>query len=116
MSMRTAPEKMCCYPLPTEVMKACSLLFIVLVLGCSPAPSPVLPSPEAPTPPREVSARLPPEVIQRVVRANFGVMRRCYEDGLRSDPWLMGRVITRFVIGVDRTRVSGRSSSWRPPA
>jgi hypothetical protein len=40
-------------------------------------------------------------VIQRVVRSNFGVFRKCYEDGLRADPWLMGRVSVRFVIGVD---------------
>ena len=48
-----------------------------------------------------VSGRLPPEVIQRIVRQNFGRFRLCYEDGLRRNPELQGRVAVRFVI--DRT-------------
>lgn len=45
-----------------------------------------------------VNGRLPPEVIQRIVRQNFGRYRLCYENGLRSDPSLHGRVTVRFVI------------------
>jgi hypothetical protein len=48
-----------------------------------------------------VSGRLPPEVIQRTVRQNFGRFRNCYESGLRSNPNLEGRVVARFVIGRD---------------
>jgi hypothetical protein len=48
-----------------------------------------------------VSGRLPPEVIQRIVRQNFGRFRLCYENGLRSSPNLQGRVAVRFVIGHD---------------
>lgn len=48
-----------------------------------------------------VSGRLPPEVIQRIVRQNFGRFRLCYEDGLRNNPNLQGRVNTRFVINRD---------------
>jgi hypothetical protein len=48
-----------------------------------------------------VSGRLPPEIIQRIVRLNFGRFRACYENGLRNDPNLMGRVAVRFVIGRD---------------
>ena len=44
---------------------------------------------------------LPPEVIKRIVRQNFGRFRACYEDGLRRDPALQGRVSARFVIGRD---------------
>src|SRR4029079_11875655 len=29
---------------------------------------------------------LPPEVIQRIVRQNFGRFRLCYENGLRNNP------------------------------
>lgn len=47
----------------------------------------------------KVSGRIPPEVIQRVVRQNFGRMRACYESGLRGNPSLAGRVSVRFVIG-----------------
>jgi hypothetical protein len=47
------------------------------------------------------SGRLPPEIIQRVVRQNFGRFRLCYEDGLRRNPNLQGRVAVRFVIGRD---------------
>jgi Ca-activated chloride channel family protein len=45
-----------------------------------------------------VNGRLPPEVIQRIVRQNFGRFRLCYENGLRSNPALHGRVTARFVI------------------
>lgn len=48
-----------------------------------------------------VSGRLPPEVIQRVVRQNFGRFKACYESGLRNNPSLGGRVGVRFVIGRD---------------
>jgi hypothetical protein len=48
-----------------------------------------------------VSGRLPPEVIQRIVRQNFGRFRLCYEEGLRKSPSLEGRVSVRFVIGSD---------------
>src|SRR6185295_10981537 len=48
-----------------------------------------------------VSGRLPPEVIQRIVRQNFGRFRLCFENGLRNNPNLQGRVSVRFVIGRD---------------
>ncbi|HEX2876821.1 MAG TPA: AgmX/PglI C-terminal domain-containing protein [Polyangiaceae bacterium] len=48
-----------------------------------------------------VSGRLPSEVIQRIVRQNFGRFRNCYEMGLRANPNLEGRVVARFVIGRD---------------
>ncbi len=46
-----------------------------------------------------VSGRLPPEVVQRIVRQNYGRFRMCYENGLRGNPNLTGRVAVRFVIG-----------------
>ncbi len=49
----------------------------------------------------QVNGRLPPETIQRVVRQNFGRFRNCYDSGLRTNPGLGGRVVTKFVI--DRT-------------
>ncbi len=59
-----------------------------------------------PAPPRygwesgcKVSGRLSPEAIQRIVRANFGRFRLCYERGLAGNPSLEGRVSTKFVIG-----------------
>jgi hypothetical protein len=45
-----------------------------------------------------VSGRLPAEAVQRVVRASFGRFRLCYEDGLRRDPGLQGRVSVKLVI------------------
>jgi hypothetical protein len=47
------------------------------------------------------NGRLPAEVIQRIVRQNFGRFRACYESGLRTNPALTGRVTTKFVIGRD---------------
>jgi hypothetical protein len=49
----------------------------------------------------QVSGRLPPEVIQRIVRQNYGRFRMCYEQGLGKNPNLEGRVTVRFVIGRD---------------
>jgi hypothetical protein len=45
-----------------------------------------------------VNGRIPPEVIKRIVRQNFGRFRLCYEAGLRNNPALKGRVSTKFVI------------------
>src|SRR5262249_19293148 len=46
-----------------------------------------------------VSGRIPPEVIQRVVRQIFGRLRLCYERGLEHDAKLAGRISVRFLIG-----------------
>jgi hypothetical protein len=48
-----------------------------------------------------VSGHIPAEVIQRVVRQNFGRFRSCYESGLGKNPNLTGRVTARFVIARD---------------
>ena len=45
--------------------------------------------------------RIPPEIIQRVVRGSLGRFRACYADGLKKDPTLAGRVVTKFVIARD---------------
>ncbi len=45
--------------------------------------------------------RLAPETIQQVVRANFGKMRQCYENGLRRNPNLQGKIAARFTIETD---------------
>ena len=52
-----------------------------------------------------ISGHVRPEVIQRVVRQNFGRFRFCYEAGLRANPSLEGRVVVRFLI--DRTGAVG---------
>jgi Ca-activated chloride channel family protein len=58
-----------------------------------------------------ISGRLPPEVIQRIVRQNFGRFRGCYQQGLLRDAKLEGRVVVRFVIGrdgrVSKVKVTG---------
>ena len=45
-----------------------------------------------------VNGRLPPEVIQRIVRQNFGRFRNCYVEGVRSNASLQGRVSVKFII------------------
>ena len=68
--------------------------------------------------PLQVSGRLPPEVIQRIVRQNFGRFRACYEAGLAKDPGLKGKVSVRFVIGKDGAvgSVSDAGSDLPDPA
>ena len=51
--------------------------------------------------PSKVTGRLPPEVIQRIVRQNYGLFQQCYERALLKDPKLEGRVVVRFVIAAD---------------
>jgi hypothetical protein len=46
----------------------------------------------------ETNGRLAAEVIQRIVRLNDGRYRYCYENGLRGDPSLHGRVTVKFMI------------------
>jgi outer membrane biosynthesis protein TonB len=53
--------------------------------------------------PSQVRGRLPPEVIQHIVRQNYTEFRLCYENGLRIDRNLRGEVRVRFVIGRDGT-------------
>jgi hypothetical protein len=45
-----------------------------------------------------VVGRLPPEIIQRIVRQNYGRFRFCYEQGLRTNPKLEGKVVVKFEI------------------
>lgn len=47
-----------------------------------------------------MSDGLPPEIIRRIVRQNFGRFRLCYENAARADPEGMKRatVIVRFAI------------------
>ncbi|MBX3190613.1 MAG: AgmX/PglI C-terminal domain-containing protein [Labilithrix sp.] len=58
-------------------------------------------APQLRNPTIDTNGRLPAEVIQRIVRQNFGRFRLCYEAGLRGNPALSGRVSTKFVIGRD---------------
>ena len=48
-----------------------------------------------------INGHLPGEVIQRIVRQNFGRFTQCYQEGLRTNPSLTGRVSVKFAI--DRT-------------
>jgi len=48
-----------------------------------------------------VTAGLPPEVVLRITRQNFGRFRVAYERGLKRNPSLAGRVVVRFTIGRD---------------
>ena len=49
----------------------------------------------------KVGGRLPPEVIQRIVRQNYGRYKVCYEAALRTNPTLTGHVRVNFSIGRD---------------
>ena len=55
-----------------------------------------------------VNGSLPPEIIQRIVRQNFGRYRLCYENGLRTNPKLKGRVTVKFTI--DRSGAVSKST------
>jgi DNA-directed RNA polymerase subunit RPC12/RpoP len=48
-----------------------------------------------------VSGRLSTDVVQRIIRQNFGRFRMCYDDARVRAPQLEARVTLRFVIGRD---------------
>jgi hypothetical protein len=73
------------------------------VPGAHQAKAPIFRQPEI-----KVNGQLPPDAIQRVVRLNFGKFRMCYEDQLKSNPSLQGRVVTKFMIGRDGAVVAAQ--------
>jgi hypothetical protein len=56
-----------------------------------------------------VNGHIPREVIQRIVRQNHGRFKLCYEQGLRRNPNLQGRVAVRFVISRDGAVADARN-------
>ncbi len=66
----------------------------------SPAPKPAASEQVAPSSTAD-QGRIDPPVVQKVVRASFAKMQKCYEDGLERNPSLAGRVLTKFVIARD---------------
>jgi len=46
----------------------------------------------------DVVGKLPPEVVRRIMRANFPRYRACYDKGFASDPTLAGNVTFKFKI------------------
>lgn len=105
--------------------------FAALSVGCGAAHAPADPSANASAQtssiygdgparasdgsPRPIKERLPPPVIQRVVRADFDDMRKCYEAGLARDPKLEGKITVRFVIERDGSVSTPHDveDSWR---
>lgn len=60
---------------------------------------------------------MPADVVRRVVRQNFGRFRSCYEQGVRKDEALAGRVAFEFAIDTSGhvTRASGDGSDLPDP-
>lgn len=63
-----------------------------------------------------VAGRLPPEVIQRIVRQNFGRFRLCYDAGLRKNPNLQGTVSIKFTINREGAAVDATGEGDMPDA
>lgn len=57
----------------------------------------------------------PPTEIQRIVRASFGRFKLCYQDGLRRNSSLAGRVSTNFIIDTDGTTLDARADESTLP-
>lgn len=70
---------------------------------------------DTPRPGKPSSERLPPELIQKIVRARFGEYRACYEDGLRRDLTLAGYLSVRFVIEIDGRVTGVKDAGDAPP-
>jgi hypothetical protein len=61
----------------------------------------------------DIVGKLPPEVVKRIMRANFPRLRVCYEAGLKKNPELSGIVSTSFEIdstGAVQNAKSGKST------
>lgn len=59
----------------------------------------------------KINGRLDPAVIQRIVRQNSGRFVACYQDGLRTNPGLEGRVQVAFVIARDGSVTTAHDTS-----
>lgn len=74
-------------------------------------------SPRRPLVPRirmgatSVNGKLPPEVIQRIVRRNFGRFRLCYEEALKLDDTLEGKITVSYVIRSDASVATVKAES-----
>jgi hypothetical protein len=62
----------------------------------------------------QVNGRLPPEVIQRIVRQSFARFRLCYERALKREPTLSVQVKTRFVIDATGATSAVQTSADHP--
>jgi len=67
--------------------------------------------------PTQVTGRLPPEIIQRIVRRTFPRFRLCYERALLKSPKLAEKITVRFVIDAsgDVTSTNVQQSSGKDP-
>jgi len=61
------------------------------------------------------NGHLPPEVVNRIVRQNFGRFRLCYESGLRANPNLAGKVVVSVIVTRDGSVGAARLSSTDVP-
>jgi Flp pilus assembly protein TadD len=62
--------------------------------------------------------RIAPEAVQAIIRGNFADLMACYDDGLRRNCDLRGRVSTKFVIDIDGrvASVAANGSEMPDPA
>ncbi len=61
-----------------------------------------------------VKGSVPPEVISRIVRANFGGLRLCYETALQRDPNVHGKVVVTFTIDHTGAVTAATASGFDP--
>ncbi|MBX3191482.1 MAG: AgmX/PglI C-terminal domain-containing protein [Labilithrix sp.] len=100
-------------------MKALACGAAIAVASCASAesrPPPTPPTPRRMPDPSKVRGRLPPELIQKVVRDNFAGMRACYEEGLARDRTLAGKISTKFVIDRDGAVSTAAEIHDAPPS
>jgi hypothetical protein len=55
-----------------------------------------------------IEGGLPPDVVRRVVRLRFGLVRLCHDSALRNDSAVTGSVRVHFVIGPDGSVISAQ--------
>lgn len=59
----------------------------------------------------DVQGQLAPEIIARVVKMRSPVLRHCYENGLKANPTLAGKITIKLVIGTDGNVVTVQALS-----
>ncbi len=89
---------------------------IVAALTLVASGSPALAGPGAEE--ASVQGSLDKEVIRRVIRQHIGEVKLCYEEQLKTNPSLAGRVMAHFTIGPDGkvTDSSIQETSLKSPA
>ena len=58
-----------------------------------------------------ITGEMDPSIIERLIRANLGYIKWCYEKQLQTQPDIEGKIVVDFIIGVEGLVTSSKAKS-----